>query len=101
MLIKLNNKVADLPYLYWLTLKYIYEKDTLKPAEIHLMMDSVVKWTKKLDKTEEEQYAINTICYLLNQEENGKYDERKENFKRHGISWKQFHKLDKTFGRPN
>jgi len=88
-----NKIVATLPALNYLALRYIYEKNRMSKEDIAMMMQSVIDWNKKVDATEDERIILGYICTLLDKEEKGKFNERKENFKRHGINWRKFHRL--------
>jgi len=94
MIVIVKNKgVASLPLLYRLIFRFIYERHTMRLEDIHLMMDSMVSWSKKADITEEEQYTIEKFATLLKQEEEGKFERRKMLFKERNIDWKKFHRL--------
>jgi hypothetical protein len=65
------------------------------------MEESVVAWSKKTELKDMELLHLNYIVSLLEKNEKGKFNQRKENFKRHGISWRLFHGLKDKDARPN
>jgi hypothetical protein len=89
-----NHNVAALPYLFRLVLRYIYEKDKMSLNDIHLMQDSIVWWSKKADLSADEQFHVEKLGYLLQQAEEGKFEDRRKSFIQHGISWRRFHRLN-------
>ncbi len=93
-LIKVKNKfVAPLPQLAKLALRYVYDREHMKSGDIELMLKSVVAWKNKIDITEEELYDLQTIGKFLKNDEDGKFESRKETFKRHKINWAKFHRV--------
>lgn len=64
-------------------------------GQIELMMNSIVYWFKKVDLKDEDRKWLEYIGSLLDKEEKGELNERKENFKKHGISWLKFHGIKK------
>lgn len=102
LIIVKNKQALDIPSLKVYVLKYIYERETMKPDQIRLMMESVTNWKDHLEYKrsigmsavdEENQIILEAIGMLLYKDQNGDLDERKEQFKRHGIDYKKFHRL--------
>lgn len=89
-----NRLVATLPYLNYLVLRYIYEKDQMSKEDKVVMMQSVISWSKKVDITEDQRICLGYICTLLEKEERGDFAERKDSFRKHGINWRKFHRLN-------
>lgn len=115
-----SHKVADLPWLMRLVLRSIYDRKTMPAADLNLMEYSMVQWTKKL-KEEQEIHAeklrhfkwspkannaevldpphkfledyLQRLGWLLVRDQDGKFDRRKELFKKHNIDYRKFHKL--------
>ena len=93
-LIKIKNKyVLGIPVLMRYVLRQVYEPKTLASNERTLMEDSIVNWNKKADLTEEEKNTIETMGWMLQKNEEGYFDKRKEDFKKHGIMWQKYHRL--------
>lgn len=91
-----NTTVATLPHLFRLVLKHIYEPKNMSLTEIHVMQDSFISWSKKAIKNDDEQYSLEILAMLIKKNEEGKFDERKENFKRCGIDYRRFHRLTES-----
>lgn len=92
-----HKKVADLPTLMRLALRYVYEKKTMKAADISLMERSIIGWSKKVLPTQTEKDVLQRIGWMLQKDKEGKFDRRKELFKEKGIDWRKFHKLREAF----
>lgn len=93
LIIKPKNKfVAPLHILARLALRYIYARESMKPDEIDLMHNSIVSWTKKIDLAPIEAEALQIIGKNLYDDEAGLFEDRKETFAKHGISWAAFHR---------
>lgn len=86
-----NQKVVPLPRLVRMVIKYIYEKDSMRLDDIHIMMDSIVWWAKKENISEDEKFFVQRMGWMLKEDELGNFDERKRLFKEHQIDWKKFH----------
>lgn len=101
MLIRLvNKKAADLPSLYFLVMRSIYERSLMRADELHLMESSIVKWTQKLDLdrtigrlNDREQMLLEILGKLLMQDSQGLFDERKRLYKEHNIDWKKAERI--------
>ena len=95
-LIKVKTKqVLTLPFLNIFALRYVYEKESMTVAEIELMMHSIVSWSKKAIIEEADKKWLEYIGSLLDKEEKGKFEQRKDNFKRLNIDWLKFHNVPK------
>jgi len=93
-LIKVTNKfVAPLHILARLALQYVYNKKAMKPDKIDLLMKSIPAWTKKIGLTESEQEDLQRIGKFLYDDKQGKFEARKELFKKHKINWAKFHRV--------
>lgn len=93
MLISVKNKfVADIPTLNGLVLQYVYDKENMSADNQRLMEDSVVAWNKKIFKDPDIQYGIERIGWMLYHDGKGKFDRRKELFKKHDIDWTKAHR---------
>ena len=88
-----NKYVLPLHQIAIYTIRYVYAKDTLTSAEIGLMQKSIVDWTNKLDLSEDDLYTLQTIAKFLKQDADGKLEDRKETFKKHGINFMKFHRM--------
>ena len=94
MLINVKNKfVASLPFLARLSMKYVYDRKHMRAKDIRLMEESIVAWNKKIDITEQEHEDLVRIGYFLQGDQDGKFEKRKELFKKHKINWAKFHRL--------
>jgi len=94
-LIKVTNKfVAPLHILARLSLQYVYDKKAMKGDKVDLMMKSITAWTKKIGLTESEQEDLEKIGKFLYDDSQGKFDARKELFKKHKINWAKFHRVN-------
>ena len=94
MLINVKNKfVAPLHLLARLSIKYVYDRKHMDVKDVKLMKDSVVSWSKKIDITAVEQFDLMRIGSFLQKDEDGKFDQRKEDFRKHDIKWGKFHRL--------
>ena len=115
-----KREVLDMPSLFRRALKYIYDRDSLTVAEVDQMMTSVNGWVDhiklKLESTgdlakyvdsevkielnpidEENQFSLEIIGTLLEQDSKGEFDKRKVMFKEKGICYKKFHRLPESF----
>lgn len=93
ILIKIKDrKVADIPSLIRLVLRYVYEKKTMRADEINLMEKSIAGWSKKALITEPELYLLQRMGWMLKKNQEGKFDRRKMLFEKHKINWRRFHK---------
>ena len=107
MLIQVKSKDAiAIPFLFRLVLKSIFDSDNLKPGEEAQIRDSVVNWKNHLDLKkdigmdaidEENLFGLQIIATLLKGEEEGKFEKRKETFKRHKIDYKKFYRLPESY----
>ena len=92
-----NRKVADLPYLLRLVLRFIYEPEKMSLYETELMERSVVSWSNRLIKREGEQSIIERIGWMLKKNQEGYFDKRKAMFREHNINWQKFHRLPEAW----
>lgn len=110
LIIMNTDDLLEMPLLLRLALKSIYDKKHLTFTEERQLHKSVIGWAKYLkDKKEtssigvlgavdeERQMGLEIIGGLLQQDENGEFDSRKELFRRHDINYKKFHKLEEAF----
>lgn len=96
LFIQKNKKAADLPYLYMLVMRSIYERHTMRADELRLMEESIVNWAQKieLDKTmqradDREIILLEILGKLLKQDLDGAFDDRKKLYKQHKIDWRK------------
>jgi len=85
--------VSPLPQLAVLALRYVYDKKGMKSSAIGLMEQSIVHWSNKIDITEEELKRLQMIAKVLNDNEKGLLEERKDLFRKHNINWAKFHRM--------
>lgn len=102
LIISKTLDVMPMTDLMYTALEYVYEKDRMPVQKIRWMMDSVVAWTKLLAHREPEEltaiqkeylHTLQDVAKLLQSDEEGKLEKRKRQFRRHGISWRKFHRL--------
>jgi len=110
LIIMNTDELLEMPVLLRLALKSIYDKKHLTFTEERQLHKSVISWAKYLkDKKEtaavgmlgavdeERQMGLEIIGGLLQQDNNGEFEARKELFRRHNINYKKFHKLQEAF----
>jgi hypothetical protein len=95
-----NHIVLSLPELVKQVLLWIYEPDKVSASDEAMMMQSFIHWTKKVDLFEHEKYVLGKIAMMLEKNERGGFEKRKELFEEHGIDWKKFHQLPEVAPTP-
>jgi hypothetical protein len=88
-----RKQVANLTLLNVLALRYIYERDEMTQGDICLLFDSVDAYSKQVNMMIQDLAVFEYICSLLAKDARNEFRQRKENFKKHGISWRKFHRL--------
>jgi hypothetical protein len=97
MLIKVRKrKVASLPLLFRLVLKHIYEPQNMSLEEEEFMQRSFIGWHNKSFKNEDELYHLRMMAGMVQDNADGKFEQRKALFKEHGIDYRQFHRLPES-----
>ena len=117
-----TNDLMPMGRLYRLVLKYIYDNKNVTFQEIADMKNAVCKWyqyigeqkTKLLDKygiqagdylpigqkgttLDEQEYMMQSIGWLLREDETGGLDARKKMFADHGINYLKFYKIPEAY----
>ena len=62
-------------------------------SEIDLMQRSIAFWMKNINISEENQYRLERIGWILKQDQDGKLERRKSLFIQHNIDYLKFHKM--------
>lgn len=95
-----TTTVVDLPKLWRLALKCVYDRDHFTHAESQEMQSGIEVWNQKieLDKLLErervvESHRLGLICLLLVEDEEGKLDKQKWLFKQTGVDYRKFYRL--------
>ena len=111
MLINVTSKEL-LPFeeLSRLVLKFVYEPDHMNINDIRKMQDSIVAWHKKLEskrwmveifggrlEEQSEFIALTRMAWMLRENEQGHFDQRKKLFRDKGIDWRRFHRLSEFY----
>ncbi len=107
VLIQVKHKEAlSLPVLFRLVLKSIYDRKNFTASEGVKMMDSVLNWKDHIEIREdmgmdavdrENQYRLGIIAMLLKEDEEGKFEGRKQTFQDKGINYKKFYGLPEAY----
>ncbi len=101
-----KRSVLDLPSLFRQVLKSVYDLESMTPMEFDQMMDSLEGWTNHhkmkrelgLNTADvESMVAVKEMLLMLKANREGKYDQRKAQFKEKGIDYKKFHRLPESF----
>ena len=91
-----KHSVYDLPTLWRIALKSVFDSENLTTQEFDLMMSSLIDWNNHLNLKkdglwsaidEENHVCLEIIAKLLKDNEDGLLDERKENYRKHGINY--------------
>ncbi len=88
-----NKKVANLPLLCRLVLRYVYDNDNMSYDDEKLMMDSFIGYGKQINPDPDVQYYVQKFAKFLTDGKDGKFLERIELFKKFGIDYRKFHRL--------
>ena len=110
LIIMNNEDLLDIPSLLRLALKKIYDKKHFTFNEDRQLQKTIIAWsdylcnkkgtnvTGLLSATDEEsQMGLEIIGGLLQQDENGEFNGRKELFRRHNIDYRKFHRLPEAY----
>lgn len=102
LIISKNLEVMPMTLLMQNALQFVYEREKMPVQQARWLFESLDRWTKFLAyRAPEELNAIETeylhtlqdVAKLLQDDDEGKFDARKKNFKYHGIDWRKFHHL--------
>lgn len=104
-----NHKVYDIQTLFRIVLKKIYEPEKMTSMEFDMMMSSINDWTNHIrlmgeNKNgmlsaiqNEQKIMLEYIGNLLYEDEEGRYDNRKQMFAEKKIDYKKFHRLPESY----
>lgn len=92
----INKSAADLPYLYILVMRSIFERHTMKLEELKLMEESIVNWARKIELdqamqrvNDREMILVQLLGKLLKQDADHDFDDKKRLYKQHNIDWRK------------
>jgi hypothetical protein len=97
-----NKEALEMTTLMRYALAYIFERESMTPDQIRSMQESIVNWQKHfeykkelgLSAVEEELLvSLENTCWLLNKNEKGELEDRKELYRNHGIDYRKVHNL--------
>lgn len=92
-----EKSAASLQYLFRLVLKRIYDRQSMSDKERKLMEESFVNWHKCLRKTEEQEEVLKRLAWMIDRDDKGGFEKRKELFKKHKIDYRKFHRLPEAY----
>lgn len=84
-----TTRVLSLPEMNRLALKRIFDKFHMTKEEEELLEHSVNQWPRKVDLEPEEKRQLKTIITALIGNENGQFDQMKEEIVRHGLNYRK------------
>lgn len=106
LLLVKNKKILDLPAVWRLALKLVYEPENMSLSEQQQMKESIVSWKQHLDLRkefgfnavdEENQCRLELIAKLLKDDQEDLLLKRKITFKVHNIDYKKFYRLPEAY----
>jgi len=96
-----NDEMISLEHLHRLVLKSIFDEQHMRKSDWHLLEDAFEKWNDYLTGQiiqsaigEEQKIQLGLYALQCRMNTEGKYDKRKETFKRHGVDYLKFYKMN-------
>lgn len=111
-----SNNLVPLAHLLRMVLKFIYDFDHMPREDREKIQPAILDWEKHLHEKkgkralrcktdihdpllgdEPELEELKKLCWLLVENEKGKFDHRKRLFKLHNIDYRKFYKLPESY----